>query len=151
MNVEQEGRQVLVAAMLMVATGLLQTAGMVFLTELSARVKGWVDARATLARVYAVMTALMIFLFVLHMTEIAGWAVVLRYVAGYPTFWLAVYNSSLAFTTLDTATLPPAWIYMSAAESITGLVMFAWSTSAMFNVVSWVTSARLRYVEQRSR
>ena len=151
MNVEQEGRQVLVAAAMMVATGLLQTIGMVFLTELIARVKAWVVARATLRRVFAIMTALMLFLFVLHVTEIVGWAIVLRYVAGYPTFWMAVYNSSLAFTTLDTATLPPAWIYMSAAESITGLVMFAWSTSAMFNAVSWITAARQQYWEQHSR
>ncbi|HXY32083.1 MAG TPA: hypothetical protein VEI06_15345 [Gemmatimonadaceae bacterium] len=150
MNVEQEGRQVLVAAMLMVGTGLLQTVGMVFLTELIARMKGWVIVRATLQRVFSIMTALMLFLFVLHVTEIIGWAVVLRYVAGYPTFWLAVYNSSLAFTTLSTATLPPAWIYMSAAESITGLVMFAWSTSALFNAVSWITTARHQYLQGRS-
>ena len=150
MNVEQEGRQVLVAAMMMVATGLLQTVGMVFLTEVIARVKGWVVSRASIARVFAIMTALMLFLFVLHVTEIVLWAIVLREVAGYPTFWLAVYNSSLAFTTLNTATLPPAWIYMSAAESITGLVMFAWSTSALFNAVSWITTARQQYLEQRT-
>ena len=96
------------------------------------------------------MAALMLFLFLLHVTEIVGWALVLRYVADYPTFWLAVYNSSLAFTTLQIAALPAAWIYMSAAESITGLVMFAWSTSAMFNAVSWVTAARTEYVAHRS-
>jgi len=75
-------------------------------------------------------------------------------VAAAETVWPAA-TSIAPFCVAWISPAEAGWFHItravSAAESITGLVMFAWSTSAMFNVVSWVTSARLRYVEQRSR
>jgi hypothetical protein len=67
-----------------------------------------------------------------------------------PSFASALYESALAFTTMDVAQLPPHWKFLSAAEGITGLLMFAWSTGVLFNQTSWVTEARRNY-RRRSR
>ncbi len=48
-------------------------------------------------------------------------------------------------TTMDSPDLPPAWIFLGAAEGITGVLMFAWSTSVMFNHMAWIIQARQKY------
>jgi hypothetical protein len=148
-EVEHEPRQLLVGAALMIVTAVIQTFGVVLLEELVARVRGSVTQRPTPPRMLAVLSSIMIYLFALHLVEMAVWAAVYKAAAQYRSFSVALYESALAFTTMDEAELPLGWKFMSAAEGVTGLLMFAWSTGVMFNQTSWVTEARHSYVHRR--
>jgi hypothetical protein len=144
-----EAKQLAASACLMVATGLIQAVGMVQMEEGIAQVHAWVIARTTQVRMFVVMSAMMIYLFALTLVEMSLWALFFRQIADYSSFSVALYNSALGFTTLDTADLPTRWEFLSAAESITGLLMFAWSTSAMWNAISWITASRRNFLRKK--
>ena len=141
----------LVGAALMLVTGVVQTFGVVTLQEYAARTRMRVDRNMTRIRMLVVLSGVISYLFVLHILEMSLWAVFYRSVAGYTSFAVALYESALAFTTMDTADLPPQWTFLSAAEGITGLLMLAWSTSVLFNQTEWVTEARRDYLRQHHR
>jgi hypothetical protein len=148
-QVEHEPRQLLVGAALMLVTVVIQTFGVVLLEELLHRVRDSVTRRPTAQRMLAVLGGIMIYLFALHLLQMAVWAAVYDVVADYRSFSVALYESGLAFTTMDVAELPLGWKFLSAAEGVTGLLMFAWSTGVMFNQTSWITEARHAYVRKR--
>ena len=148
LEVEHEPRQLLVGALLMLVTVAIQTFGVILLEELVLRVRDSVTQRPTPRRMLAVLCSIMVYLFALHLAEMAVWAAVYYTVADYRSFAVALYESALAFTTMDIAKLPLGWKFLSAAEGVTGLLMFAWSTGVMFNQTSWVTEARHKYVRK---
>lgn len=147
-TIQHEPRQLLVGAALMLVTGVLQTFGVVTLEEYAERIRVAVTPNMTRGRMIIVLSCVIFYLFALHILEMSLWAVLFRSVAGYTSFATALYESALAFTTMDTADLPPQWKFLSAAEGITGLLMLAWSTSVLFNQTSWVTEARRKYVRR---
>lgn len=147
-HVEHEPRQLIVGAILMLATGVIQTFGVVFLEESVDRVRDRVAANTTRIRMIAVLSAVIFYLFALHLLEMALWAAFFDSVADLPSFATALYESALAFTTMDIAHLPVGWKFLSAAEGVTGLLMFAWSTGVLFNHTAWVTEARRRYLRK---
>jgi hypothetical protein len=147
-DVVHEPRQLMVGAALMLGTAVLQTFGVVVLEEAVGRVRAGVEKGATRPRMLVTLCGIIIYLFALHLTEMSLWAVLYLRVAGYPSFATALYESALAFTTMDVAALPPAWKFLSAAEGVTGLLMFAWSTGVLFNQTSWVTKARHDYLSR---
>jgi hypothetical protein len=144
--VEQEGRQMLVGAALMIVTATMQTFGVVALEESVARIRAAVTKRTTRRRMLAVLLSVIIYLFVLHLLEMGLWAAFYVAVADSQSFSVAMYESALGFTTMDTPELPPRWIFLGAAEGMTGVLMFAWSTGVMFNHMAWVVQARRRYL-----
>jgi len=143
-----EATQLAVSAGLMVATGIVQTIGMVQMAEWVSQLHSWVASKTTLFRMFTVMSGMMIYLFALTLLEMSLWAFFFQRITTYPSFAVALYNSALGFTTLDTADLPARWEFLSAAESITGLLMFAWSTSAMWNAISWITTSRRNHIRK---
>ena len=147
-EVEHEPRQLLVSAALMIVTVVIQSIGVVLLQELVHRVRDSITRRPTARRMLAVLCSIMLYLFALHLIEMAVWAAVYDVVADYQSFSVALYESGLAFTTMDVAELPMGWRFLSAAEGVTGLLMFAWSTGVMFNQTSWITDARHAYVRK---
>jgi Na+/proline symporter len=147
-QVENEPRQLIVGAILMLATGIIQTLGVVALEELVDRIRDRVTIDATRARMLGVSSGVICYLFALHLLEMTLWAAFYDSVADLPSFATALYESALAFTTMDIAQLPPRWKFLSAAEGTTGLLMFAWSTSLLFNHTAWVTDARRRYLRK---
>ena len=132
----------------MLFTAVIQTCGVVSLEELVERARERTAPNMTWTRMLRVLCLVVVYLFALHLTEMAVWAAVMRPLAGYASFAVAMYESALAFTTMDTAELPPAWKFLSAAEGVTGLLMFAWSTSVLFNQTSWITEARRKYLRK---
>ena len=150
-HVEHEPRQLIVGVALMLVTGVVQTFGVVILEELVDRVRDRVTRDATRTRMLGVLSAIMTFLFALHLLEMAIWAAFFDSVAEFPSFASALYESALAFTTMDIAHLPPGWKFLSAAEGVTGLLMFAWSTGVLFNHTAWVMEARRRYLRRHHR
>jgi hypothetical protein len=147
-QVEREPRQLLVGAALMLVTAILQTFGVVTLEELVERVRVRFSNNMTRARMLGTLCGIVVYLFAMHLLEICLWAAVFRPLAGYSSFAVSVYESALAFTTMDTAELPPSWKFLSAAAGVTGLLMFAWSTSVLFNQTSWITEGRRKYLRK---
>ena len=146
--VEHEPRQLIIGAVLMLVTGVVQTFGVVFLEESVDRIRDRVSADATRLRMVGVLSAVIFYLFALHVFEMSLWAALYWPVAEYPSFATSLYESALAFTTMDIAHLPIGWKFLSAAEGVTGLLMFAWSTGVLFNHTAWVTEARRRYLRR---
>jgi Na+/proline symporter len=147
-DVEHEPRQLLFGAALMLVTAVIQTFGVVILEESVARIRVADAPNMTRTRMLKVLCGVIVYLFALHLLEMAIWAAVYYSVADYRSFSVSLYESALAFTTMDVAQLPPGWKFLSAAEGVTGLLMFAWSTGVMFNQTSWVTEARRTYVRK---
>jgi len=147
-QIEHEPRQLLVGAALMLITAMIQTFGVVALEESVERAREKAAPEMTRTRMLTVLCAVIVYLFALHLVEMSAWAAVMRPLAGYASFATAMYESALAFTTMDVAELPPAWKFLSAAEGVTGLLMFAWSTSVLFNQTSWITEARRKYLRK---
>ncbi len=132
----------------MLVTAIVQTFGVVTLQELAERRRERISASMTRHRMLTTLCGVIVFLFGLHLLEMSLWAVVLEPLAGYSSFAVSMYESALAFTTMDVAELPPAWKFLSAAEGVTGLLMFAWSTSVLFDQTSWMTEARRKYLHK---
>jgi hypothetical protein len=147
-QVEHEPRQLIIGAILMLVTGVVQTFGVVILEESVDRVRDRVTADATRLRMIGVLSAVIFYLFALHVFEMSLWAALYWPVAEYPSFATALYESALAFTTMDIAHLPTGWKFLSAAEGVTGLLMFAWSTGVLFNHTAWVMDARRKYLRR---
>ena len=147
-EVEHEPRQLLFGAALMLVTAVIQTFGVVMLEESIARVRDPDALHMTRTRMLTVLCGVIVYLFALHLLEMAVWAAFYYGVADYQSFSVSMYESALAFTTMDIAVLPPGWKFLSAAEGVTGLLMIAWSTGVMFNQTSWVTEARRKYLRK---
>jgi hypothetical protein len=147
-DIQQEPRQLLVGAALMLGTTVIQTSAVVLLQELVLKVRESVSQRATQFRMQAVLCSVMVYLFALHLLEMTLWAAFYLVVGDFRTFSEALYQSALAFTTMNIAHLPADWKFLSAAEGVTGLLMFAWSTGVMFNQTSWVTEARRQFLHK---
>lgn len=144
-TVEHVPMQLIVAAGLMVATAVVQTVGVVMLEEFVWLWRDRVAENTSPPRMMSVLSAVIVYLFALHVAEISIWAVFYRRVTAYPTFAVALYESGLAFTTLDVPQLPPAWKFLGAAEAIAGVLMFAWSTAVLFKQTLWLSEAREKY------
>jgi hypothetical protein len=127
-------------------TATMQTFGVVLLEESVARVRERITKETTRLRMLAILLSVIIYLFVLHLLEMGLWAAFYLAFADSQSFSVAMYESALGFTTMDTPELPPRWIFLGAAEGMTGVLMFAWSTGVMFNHMAWVVQARRRYV-----
>jgi hypothetical protein len=150
-DIEHEARQLLVGAALMLVTAAIQTLGIVILQETVDRLHDTHALHMTRTRMLVDLWSVMLYLFALHLVEMVVWAVFYLAVANYGSFSVSLYESALAFTTMDIAELPLGWKFLSAAEGVTGLLMFAWSTSVMFNQISWITEARRKYKREHNR
>ena len=148
-TVEREPRQLIVAAALMVVTAVIQTVGVVLLEDLVWHWRSWVGEKGTRPRTLAVLSAVILYLFALHVAQMAVWAAFYLRVTDYPGLSTALYESGLAFTTLDVPQLPPAWRFLGTAEGLAGLLMFAWSTGVMLAQTSWVGEARRKHLHER--
>ena len=147
-HVVREPRQLIVGAAMMLVTAIVQTFGVVTLEEVAERVRDDVTRNTTRARMLLVLSAVIVYLFGLHLIQMCLWAALYLPLAPYQSFAVALYESALAFTTMDVAELPPDWKFLSAAEGVTGLLMFAWSTGVLFNQTEWITEARRKYLRK---
>jgi hypothetical protein len=145
-KVEHEPRQLLVAAALLIITTVIQTFGVVLLEDLVLFARKRVVVKTTRARMLTLLSGVVLNLFTLYLVQMSVWAAVYVRVTGYPSFIVGLYESGLAFTTLDVPELPPDWRFLGIAEGIAALLTFAWSTGVMLTQTSWIAQARRRYV-----
>jgi len=68
-------------------------------------------------------------LFVIHTVEVWTWAVAYWYLDLLPSFWDALYFSTVNFTTLGSSdvVLSSNWRLFAALEGIDGLILIGWS------------------------
>jgi hypothetical protein len=78
-----EPRQLLVGAALTLVTGIIQTFGVVALEELVDRIRDRFAGSLTRARMLGVLWGVIVYLFGLHLLEMALWAAVFQPLAGY--------------------------------------------------------------------
>src|SRR5262245_9432302 len=150
-TIESEPRQLIVAAALIVATAIIQTVGVVMLDDLVLLWRNHTVERAKRPRVLVGLSGVVLYLFLLHLAEMTMWAALYLRVTTYPSLPVALYESALAFTTMDVPQLPPTWRFLGPAEGVAGMLMFAWSTGVMLTQMSWVVEARREYRRGRQR
>ena|SRR5215831_2973126 len=84
------------------------------------------------------------FIIVLHLVEIAAWALLYGWSGAMPDFTSATYFSAVTYTTTGYGdlVLPSEWRLVGAVEALTGILMCGWSTGFFFAVVGQMMDAR---------
>jgi hypothetical protein len=72
---------------------------------------------------------------VLHAIDVGVWAFVLYITGLIPSAHASVYYTSSSYTTLGSLPLGPGWRDLSPMVAMTGLLTFAWTTAAMYNLL----------------
>jgi hypothetical protein len=74
----------------------------------------------------------------LHLAEIAVWAVFYLWRDAMPDLAAALYFSAVTYTTTGYGdlVLPPGWRLLGGVEALTGILMCGWSTGFFFAVVN---------------
>lgn len=77
-------------------------------------------------------------LLLLHLLEIAVWAVCYQWSGCFPDFNTSFYYSATSYSTVGYGDLlPPGnWRIVGSVEAVTGVLMFGWSTGVLFSVVN---------------
>jgi hypothetical protein len=93
----------------------------------------------------AVMTAVSLVTALVHLTQIALWALALLLCRAAATFEAACYCSAQNYTALGYGdfVLPQRWRLLGPLEAINGLLLFGLSTAVMFAVLSRLIATRL--------
>ena len=84
-----------------------------------------------LIRIFAVIVSL-------HLAQICAWAGFYMIWGALENFETALYFSISSYTTIGygDVVLPPKWRLLGGIEGVTGVLMFGWSTGAIFAVAS---------------
>jgi len=131
-------RQILVAFILVSINVSIHATGMVQLFQWVIRKRprfekkfGAADEILLLIRIFAVIISL-------HLAQICAWAGFYALWGGLENFETALYFSISSYTTIGygDVVLPPKWRLLGGIEGVTGVLMFGWSTGAIFAVVS---------------
>lgn len=81
---------------------------------------------------------------ILHLLEIALWAVLYAYAGAMPDLHTAFYFSAVTYTTTGYGdlVLPPDWRVVGGIEALTGILMCGLSTAFFFAVVAKMHESR---------
>ena len=131
-------RQIFVAFILVSINVSIHATGMVALLQwiirMGPRIKekfGSWDEIWLLIRIFAVIISL-------HLSQILAWAAFYRMWGALADFETALYFSITSYTTIGYGdiVLTQRWRFLGGIEGVTGVLMFGWSTGAIFAVAS---------------
>jgi hypothetical protein len=93
----------------------------------------------------AVMMVVSVVTALVHLVQIALWALALVLCGATPSFESAFYGSAQNYTALGYGdfVLPERWRLLGPLEAINGLLLFGLSTAVMFGVMSRLIATRL--------
>ena len=128
---------VLIALALLAACVIVQTLGTLVMIHWIARVRRVLES-PNVDRHVGFLLCLFMFIVLLHLIQIALWAVVFWRAGELPTLETAVYFSITTYTTVGfgDVVLGPGWRVLAGIEGLTGLILVGWSTAFVFAVVN---------------
>ena len=94
----------------------------------------------------SVFTGLAAWMIVLHLLEIAAWAIFYQWNGTMPDVGSALYFSAVTYTTTGYGdlVLPREWRLLSGVEALVGILMCGWSTGFFFAVVTRMFGSRFK-------
>ena len=123
---------------MMVATVVLHMLGLTSLTRItSVHIERWRTPWLSLDRLLAPLL-MVVGLFMVHVLEVAGYAVVYHQVGAAGSWEAALYLSAGAYSTAGWTgvTLAKAWRVVAAFESLNGILLLGWSTAFLFQTLN---------------
>jgi hypothetical protein len=133
---------------LLALTLMLHGAGVIHIARSNAGLMGWAgDRMPGLRPLVFVLTILGIV--VLHLVEVALWALFFTWKEAQPNASSAFYHALVNYTTLGAGYLPIRWRLLEGMLGMAGLLCFAFSTSALLALAQQVL--RLPFFEGQGR
>lgn len=139
------------AMILIMATVFIHSVGTVGFLKMLYRYRPYWEKHGgvvvnTLSLTWVVGTLVM-----LHLLEIAVWALFYWIGQIFPTFETSVYFSLVTYTTVGFGDVvpPPTWRAFASFEALVGILMCAWSTALLLAVVNGVHSKTLASWRER--
>ena len=128
---------VLVALAMLAACVIVQSLGTLVMIHWLARVRQVFESPYVVRRV-GLLLFLFMFIVLLHLIQIALWAVVFWRAVELPTLEAALYFSITTYTTVGfgDVVLGPGWRLLAGIEGLTGLILVGWSTAFVFAIVN---------------
>jgi Ion channel len=92
----------------------------------------------TLPQMFWVLVRVIYGLLLLHLLQILVWAACYHWNDCFPDFATCFYYSATSYSTVGYGDVNPPenWRILGAIEAVTGILMFGWSTGALFSVVN---------------
>ena len=128
---------VLIALAMLAACVIVQSMGTLVMIQWVARARQVFDSPYVVRRV-GLLLGLFMFIILLHLIQIALWAIVFWREGELPTLEKAAYFSITTYTTVGfgDVVLGPGWRVLAGIEGLTGLILVGWSTAFVFAVVN---------------
>ena len=88
---------------------------------------------------------------IMHLVQVAVWALSFRYLGCFDRFYQALYFSLMTYSTVGYGDLvaPDAWKLFCGVEAVMGMLMFGWSASFLFSTVDKFYKVRVQRHEVR--
>jgi hypothetical protein len=125
----------------------IHTAGTLFLLWIIFRYKERAERHLGLVHHTARLTAMVLAILVLHLTEVGIWAFFYYSNACFTDFQTATYFSLISYSGVGygDVILKGEWFLLGGVESLTGQIMMSWSTVLMLGLLHWMYTRRIEY------
>ena len=140
------------AVLLIAATSLLHGAGMLVVFRTLFRSRMFATRHFGHLHNATLMTALVVALLAVHLTEVICWAAFYAYQGCFADFNTSLYFSLATYTTVgygDVVLRDEEWRLLGGLEALTGSLMLCWSTVILVHVVTKIYRLHFELWEER--
>jgi hypothetical protein len=127
---------IVIAAVLMVATTGIHTGGMILALHAVQRQRGDLRQRLRRTHIYWI-SVIVLLMFLVSLVEVLVWASTYLALDAIQGFEQALYFSMVTFTTLGygDVVLEESWRLLASFEAANGIIMFGWTTAIIITAV----------------